>query len=340
MAEQNLLARLFPTCALILFSTDGCLDVEIGINSRRADSSWLGGMPSGDADLELRAFRVHAPAAAALAEMLGAIQAAQMTQIYAVRSRIKPVSAIIEKCMRKRQDPAKQNYEPEDVTDIVGIRFVTLFREDIIEVAKLLLRMIKHEDQSAHSPFLKGALKEKIVYTTASIGDPEAITSRLRAAFDSAGFPLLENEVKQVETGYSSVHLVAQISSRTAGEMQAVPIEVQIRTVFEDAWGEIDHKLRYASNRQQVAAEKAFLESWQPHLNVLKSFTDGCAQYAGIIKNHAIDAQNMSLEGYRPLKPVETVEDALQQIGEVSAELRGAINLAYARRKAATDARS
>jgi len=294
-------------------------------------------MPSNGVDLELRAFRVHAPASLALRDVLSTLHSTDMDVFYAIRSRAKPVKKIIEKTGRKRRD-GKLDYEPDDITDVAGIRVVTLFREDVIDALKIFLRLIKHEGiYSSNSPFVKDELKEGIIFTTASVGDPEAITSRLRSVFDAAGHPLKDDDIRQVETGYSSIHLVAFCNVTQEKVITKVPIEIQIRTVFEDAWGEIDHKLRYSLNRSRSQASDALLESWQPHLNVLKTFTDGCGQYAGIIKNQAIDTRSRSSE-IGPFVPVETSGDALAQCGNVSKALQDSFENAYAGRSAAIEA--
>jgi ppGpp synthetase/RelA/SpoT-type nucleotidyltranferase len=287
-------------------------------------------VPSDDLDLHLRSFKVHAPAQQALREVLNTLQSGDTDVFYAIRSRVKPVKKIIEKTTRKRNS-GKASYTPEDITDVAGLRVVTLFREDVIEALKIFLRLIKHEGAySTISPFVKGELKEKIIFTTASVGDPEAITSRLRSVFEAAGFPLKDSEVTQVNTGYSSIHLIAFCSVRHDGDIAKVPIEIQIRTVFEDAWGEIDHKLRYSLNRNRSSTADSMLESWQPHLNVLKAFTDGCGQYAGIIKNQAIDARTRP--EIEPFVPVDNPAEALQQIGDADSNLRARFEEAYVRR--------
>src|SRR6266851_5542175 len=136
-------------------------------------------MPSTGSNLELRAYRVHKPAPAAQQAVLRALQFENMNVFYAIRSRVKPVESIIEKVIRRRTDKTspKPEYEPENLTDVVGFRVVTLFREDVIEALRLFLQLIKHEGPyETSSPFVENKLRESIVYTTASVGDPEAIT--------------------------------------------------------------------------------------------------------------------------------------------------------------------
>jgi len=206
-------------------------------------------MPSTGTDLELRARRVHEPAIIVQQAVSKALQSENVKVFYAIRTRVKPVKDVIDKVIRKRNNKkgAKPNYEPEDVTDVVGFRVVTLFREDLIEALRLLLQLIKHEGvYVSSSPFVRNELKESIVYTTARVGDPEAITSRLLTVFADAQFPLKESDIKEVATGYSSIHLIPWVKY---DEFRKMPIEVQIRTVFEDAWGEVDHKLRYSFGR-------------------------------------------------------------------------------------------
>ncbi|TKV80097.1 tetratricopeptide repeat protein [Bradyrhizobium elkanii] len=283
-------------------------------------------MSDNEQDLELRAFRIHAPAQKALQEILNALQSSTDV-FYAVRSRVKPVKAILEKTQRKRREGGREDYQPEDITDIVGVRVVTLFREDVIDALKIFLGLIKH--QGTHftkSPFTMDSLKEGLIYTNATVGDPEAITSRLRSVFETFGFPIKDANIMQVETGYSSIHLVAFCSVKQDNEIVQVPIEIQIRTVFEDAWGEIDHKLRYSIYRSRVEPER-LIESWQPHLNVLKTFTDGCSQYAGIIKSQAIDVH--ARPGTYLIVPVDDPENALKSVGKSSPKLQAAFRKAY-----------
>ena len=70
--------------------------------------------PSTNSELELRAFKVHAPAPQALRDVINVLQSREMDVFYAIRSRVKSVQNIIEKTLRKRTN-GKVDYEPEDI---------------------------------------------------------------------------------------------------------------------------------------------------------------------------------------------------------------------------------
>lgn len=282
--------------------------------------------------LELKAFRVHQHAAAIRDAINFTLQSADTSEfVYAIRSRVKPVSKIVAKVDRKRRIEKRDPYEPETVTDIVGFRFVVLFREDIIQVATLLLKMIGREAPFTTAPFVSRGLLEAISYTSQSTGDPEAINYRLEELFTQFGYPF---KVVQVETKYSSIHLVAAAHIPHEGNLVSLPVEIQIRTVFEDAWSEIDHKLRYSLDRERelgrLDAETVNerLASWKPHLNALKVFVDGSALYAGLIKAQS-RAQRQINYYAGALVPVESFDEAKEAIGQMSPEMEAALKAAY-----------
>jgi tetratricopeptide (TPR) repeat protein len=68
-----------------------------------------------------------------------------------------------------------------------------------------------------------------------------------------------------------------------------IPIEIQIRSVFEDAWGEIDHKygyvIRSGKDTGKPINNPEFVLS---HLKVLKRFSDACMEYADAIRTEAV----------------------------------------------------
>ena len=282
-------------------------------------------IPSEGKELELKAFQVNAPASEAMRDVLQALEASNIKKVaYAIRSRTKTVQKIIEKVHLKRnpeddEKEPKPYYEPENIRDIVGLRIITLFREDMIEVLRDVLKMIEHNGD-ATSPFINGEVEEAIIYSPDVVGDTQAISNRVRAVLRSSGFEnITHSEV--MESMYSSIHLVVWCEPFHEGKRVRVPVEIQIRTVFEDAWGEIDHKLRYKDH--QPKAERKNL----PHLNVLKSFTDGCSKYADLIKL-STDSHDV-LHVPRSIVRSLGVGDVIKAIGSIATEVKTQIEEAY-----------
>lgn len=275
-------------------------------------------------DLKLQAYIVNAPAPAALRAVLNSFEGRELNKVaYAIRSRTKSVEKIIQKVHNKRNhknpQKAKPNYEPESIRDIVGVRIVTLFREDMISVLKDMLKLIEH-DSDGISPFTKDLVEEAIIYSPEVAGDTQAISNRVRAVLRSSGFEdVTHNEV--MESMYSSIHLVVWCEVSHENKKSKVPVEIQIRTVFEDAWGEIDHKLRYKSDDIDENRE-AF-----PHLNVLKSFTDGCSKYADLIKLDC--AEQTTIHVPRTMMRAKGAQDVLKLIGEIEPSVVQQIGEAY-----------
>src|SRR5262249_13970949 len=59
-------------------------------------------------------------------------------------------------------------------------------------------------------------------------------------------------------SGYSSVHYRIRLGpALRMRDVASVKAELQLRTVFEEAWGEIDHKYRYELKRSGIAIPRA-----------------------------------------------------------------------------------
>lgn len=100
-----------------------------------------------------------------------------------------------------------------DVTDIVGVRVITYFADDVDRVAEVV---------------------------EAEFDIDEANSVDRRAAIEPDRF------------GYISLHYIAQLpESRTAltemAQFRGMPLEVQVRSVLQHAWAEIEHDLGYKS---------------------------------------------------------------------------------------------
>ena len=177
---------------------------------------------------------------------------------YAIKARVKGYDSAVTKITEKRQK-GNAAYTPFSMTDVIGVRVLCLWPDDISTVLERLLRIIQEIAQTTLSSFagqaLADVLTEVIVYK--AINSPavydvigKQLTNWLLAHGRASDCVRVENSPR--DRPYSSVHLVVWCRVQTAGRWLKVPVEFQIRTSLEDVWSEVDHRLRYKSRFRQT----------------------------------------------------------------------------------------
>lgn len=143
--------------------------------------------------------------------------------VHSVRWRIKDAEHVLEKIVRKKA-AAEPKYEhvsvdtyKEIITDLIGLRALHLFKEDCFAIHKHLVEIFEMDEPA------KAYIRE---------GDPADISNR----YIACGM-----QVAQHNAGYRSIHYI--ISSKPLKDV--VKAEIQVRTLFEEGWSEIDHRIRY-----------------------------------------------------------------------------------------------
>lgn len=148
-----------------------------------------------------------------------------LPQVHSVRYRLKETEHLIEKIIRKAVE-----YEDTDIiydvdtylieiTDIIGIRALYVFKSDYLPLHKRILKLYKKN--FCEKPQVK-----------------------LRAGDDKKIYAGLRNVEFQIDSMYRSIHY----TFRVAKDEVMVPIELQTRSIFEEGWSEINHKLLYKKN--------------------------------------------------------------------------------------------
>lgn len=152
----------------------------------------------------------------------------QVKEVHSLRIRIKDPEHLVEKIIRKKLDDNKldinlSNYK-EKLTDLIGVRALHLFKEDWNNIHDYVVNTWE--------------LREP---PTANVrkGDPEEYTHQ----FTEKGCVINEHKF-----GYRSVHYL--IKSQPSKEIFIV--ELQVRTIFEEGWSEIDHNIRYPYDLENV----------------------------------------------------------------------------------------
>lgn len=159
--------------------------------------------------------------------------------IYLTRWRIKSVNSIYIKTKRKK-------YESLDkITDYAGFRILCLFERDLIETTKYLACYLEQKIDE---------LAEVKLFNWEEKGESKNIGNEIEAAIKHM-FPKVEIEpVNQEESGYKSIHLLVYM----AYQKQRYPIEIQVRTLFQDVWGELGHALVYKQGNVHPHIQKSF----------------------------------------------------------------------------------
>ncbi|MER2097477.1 MAG: RelA/SpoT domain-containing protein [Pseudomonas qingdaonensis] len=151
--------------------------------------------------------------------------------IHSVKSRIKDREHLAEKINRKLE-LIEGEIEADDLfnrlTDLSGVRILLLHQQQYRDV---------------HAEFLK-----KISNDWYLVEPPKAYTWDPESAdfFRSLG---IDTQVK--DSQYTSLHYV--VRPRAGAD---VVCEIQVRTLFEEIWGEVDHALNYPAPTDNVACSE------------------------------------------------------------------------------------
>lgn len=141
--------------------------------------------------------------------------------IHSINYRLKDSDHLLEKIVRKKCDDKSRiinvdNFRQE-IKDLVGIRALHLFKEDWLNIHKYICENWDLAEEPV--AFVRHGDNKRIV-----------------------NFYKRNNcRVKEHKFGYRSIHYTL----RTRPKNEDYLVEVQVRTLFEEAWGEIDHRVRY-----------------------------------------------------------------------------------------------
>lgn len=149
--------------------------------------------------------------------------------IHSAKSRLKDERHLAKKIIRKRKEGRVITAENllVEITDLSGIRILHL-----------------HQDQfSAIFDFISGEIKSKnwrllekpIAYTW----DPESVEYFKKFRIRTSVKP----------SYYTSVHFIIAPGNKNNDAC----CEVQVRTLFEEVWGEIDHSINYPDKSEKIA---------------------------------------------------------------------------------------
>lgn len=150
----------------------------------------------------------------------------EFESIHSYRYRIKETDSLIKKVILKTKEkrlPIRKKDYLTEITDLLGIRVLYVFKEDYFEVHRQI-----HD-----------AYKEQMV---------EPLQIKLQPGDDIKIYEKILKYKHSIDNKgpYRSIHYTL---CATPNNMKGPRLEIQTRTIFEEAWSEINHKLVY-KNRE------------------------------------------------------------------------------------------
>jgi ppGpp synthetase/RelA/SpoT-type nucleotidyltranferase len=155
--------------------------------------------------------------------------------LHTVIYRIKDEVRLIEKINRLNKELEdgvplimEENYQVK-VGDLLGVRIICLRLSDIEKVEEYL-KLLSEENILS---FVKGPDQKRSFILPVNPGDS------------------ISDDIDLRYSGYSSIHYQIELgeNSDASPGLKGLLFELQLRTILEEAWSEIDHKYRYVHSR-------------------------------------------------------------------------------------------
>jgi putative GTP pyrophosphokinase len=157
---------------------------------------------------------------------------AELPIIHSVKMRLKDSAHLKDKLERKWSDdnPIGPENLFEKITDLAGVRVLHIYQDQFPKIHNEILRKV-NELNDWYLP------EAPCAYTW----DPES-----QKFFEDIGI-----SVSIKESFYTSVHYLIRPRSDSP-----ICCEIQVRTLFEEVWGEVDHALNYPEKTSNIACRE------------------------------------------------------------------------------------
>ena len=210
------------------------------------------------------------------------LRVASPSPVQRVRTRVKRAESVEDKILR-RSDVFTEGLSAESfrkMNDTVGARVILYFLCHMPLIDRELRKLQDHfEISETESP--KAYL-------------PEDLLHRLALSHVSR---------KDKESGYASVHYTLRLKSSSIPPADRPWFELQVRTITEDAWGEVEHVLGYKPEKHtSFAVRRQFqiiskqLAAVDEHFNFLHSELTRFQEEVDYQETDALNAENLPPE--------------------------------------------
>ena len=228
------------------------------------------------------------------------------------------VDKLRRKCLDGKVITAKTCFTTDGVTDLGGVRLLHLYKNEWLQVHDLICAVC-HPD-SGSSP--RYEIHDAVIYLRSgedkeysgngwTISDNEKELVKGVNGSDNTIRSGARIRIKENDRAYSSIHYTLRCSSEVWSKdfwgNRQLYIEVQVRTVFEEGWGEIDHQRKYPHGSSDVVGDQLGL------LNAAASVADRIVRsFKNIDQLPYFVHQEVELRCVRAARKVKVYSDTLE----------------------------
>ena len=196
-------------------------------------------------------------------DQLNEVLRAQGVEINSIERRVKT-----EKSLRGKLEIKGGKYNTiNDVTDLVGIRVITYYTDDVDKVAAIVKNLFKVDWENS-------------------------VDKRKLHKLDSFG--------------YNSLHYICHLKNEE-GELKDIPFEIQMRTALQHVWSAIEHDIGYKGAvklppefRRQFSRLAGMMELADDEFSRLRTImSDYRRMLQGLVKSGQLDEVPLSKESFR-----------------------------------------
>jgi ppGpp synthetase/RelA/SpoT-type nucleotidyltranferase len=196
-------------------------------------------------------------------DQLNEVLRAQGVEINSIERRVKT-----EKSLRGKLEIKGEKYNTiNDVTDLVGIRIITYYTDDVDKVAAIVKNLFKVDWENS-------------------------VDKRKLHKLDSFG--------------YNSLHYICHLRNEE-GELKNIPFEIQMRTALQHVWSAIEHDIGYKGAvklppefRRQFSRLAGMMELADDEFSRLRTImSDYRRMLQGLVKSGQLDEVPLSKESFR-----------------------------------------
>lgn len=228
----------------------------------------------------------------------------EKVKVHSIRSRVKNPEHLLAKIIRKKQENQskyknldKSNYE-KFITDLIGIRCLVLFKADWQSFHYYILSKFENNVEYYIKDSISDFDDDENHFYIAEKPKVHIRNGDARGIYDEVLPPdsIIDGKV------YRSVHYIIKY--------KGIYLEIQVRTLFEEGWGEIDHAVVYPYYQNDK-----ILKEYTELLNRLSGLADEMSGFFNRLKtlemkaleNTILDDDNMAAFGTKKTDILETI---------------------------------